>query len=126
MKNKNIVARDVAQAEFERFLEFYDLEVPDDEAARELVLKHIMLGAIEIDDTATLTFNTRREPSKSITFREPTGAVLMAMDKRKSNEDIAKTYVAMAEMTSEPAKVFSEMKISDLKVCLAVFTLFLV
>jgi hypothetical protein len=60
-----------------------------------------------------------------ITFYEPTGASLMAMDRKKKAEDIGKLYATMADMTKQPIKRFAGMKYRDLKVCIAITSLFL-
>jgi hypothetical protein len=60
-----------------------------------------------------------------ITFREPTGATLTAMDRKNQGEDVGKMFATMADMTGTTAKTFAGMQMSDLKVCMAIFNLFL-
>ena len=61
----------------------------------------------------------------AITFHEPTGTSLIAMDRKKKSEDIGKLYATMGDITKTHASVFSKMKMPDLKVCMAITTLFL-
>ncbi|MFW6031048.1 MAG: hypothetical protein ACOC9T_00535 [Myxococcota bacterium] len=127
------VAAEVAEAEFQRFLDAMDLDHDEEgmdeedlksfqkEKAR--VVKAIQDGRMSIDEKGQPTFQpTDGEP---ITFREPRGSTLMAMDSKKKNHDVTKLFATMAEMTKVPVQKFSKMPNRDLKVCLAVTLLFL-
>lgn len=134
MKDK--VALEVAEQEFNRFVEAMDLDVnpadmdEDDkkgfEQQRERVVSAIQAGTVVINDNGEPVFTPQRtKDADPITFYEPTGASLMAMDRKKKTEDIGKLYAAMGDMTKNHANVFSKMKMADLKVCMAITTLFL-
>ncbi len=134
MKEK--VALEVAEQEFNRFVEAMDLDVDpadmdeDDkkgfEQQRDRVVSAIQFGALVISDSGEPVFTPQRSKDiDPITFHEPTGASLMAMDRKKKTEDIGKLYAAMGDMTKTHAGVFSKMKMADLKVCMAITTLFL-
>ena len=130
------IAREMAEVEFNRFAEAMDLDVDtatmnaedlegyEQQVGR--VIRAIQKGSLVINDNGEPVFTTQRgEAQRVITFYEPTGASLMAMDKKKKSEDIGKMFSTMADMTKSSDKWFAQMKHPDLKVCLAVTTLFL-
>lgn len=130
------VAKEVAEEEFNRFVECMDLDVDpadmdeDDRKGfvqqKDRVIAAIQSGALVISDKGEPTYTPQRTNDvEPITFYEPTGASLMAMDRKKKTEDIGKLYAAMGDMTKTHANVFSKMKMADLKVCMAITTLFL-
>ena len=129
------IAVEVADDEFSRFVESMDLDVNtdglDDDEKKDLsiqkgrVVTAIMSGSVVINDEGEPVFTPQREDGDAITFYEPTGAALMAMDRKKQSEEISKMFAAMAAITKTHSKVFSRMKMSDLKICLAITTLFL-
>ena len=130
------IAKEVAEQEFSRFVECMDLDVDpadmdeDDRKGfnqqKDRVIAAIQSGALVTSDKGEPTFTPQRSnDAEPITFYEPTGASLMAMDRKKKTEDIGKLYAAMGDMTKTHANVFSKMKMADLKVCMAITTLFL-
>lgn len=130
------VDKEVAENEFNRFVECMDLDVDpsgmdeDDKKGffqqKDRIIAAIQSGALVIGDAGEPTYTPQRTRDTSpITFYEPTGASLMAMDRKKKSEDVAKLYSAMGDMTKTHASVFSKMKMADLKVCMAITTLFL-
>lgn len=130
------IVAEVAEQEFLRFAEEMDLDIDvsgmddDDRAGLEeqkrKVVNAIKKGSLTVGDKGELTF-TPSEPNDAepITFREPTGATMLAMDKAKKNADVAKLAGVMASMTSTSPKLFAKMLIRDYKVCTAIVTLFL-
>jgi hypothetical protein len=129
------VAREVAQAEFERFCESMDLDVDtsrmdeDDlkgfDEAREVMLRAIERGRMVIDEKGQPVYTPQSGSLKSITFREPTGANFMAMDGKKKGHDVARMFAVLAEMTGVDAKEFGKLAARDFKVCRTIVTLFL-
>lgn len=130
------IAKEVAEQEFNRFVESMDLDVDpadmdeDDRKGftqqKDRVMAAIQSGALVIKDSGEPVFTPQRtNDADAITFHEPTGASLMAMDRKKKTEDIGKLYAAMGDITKTHANVFSKMKMADLKVCMAITTLFL-
>jgi len=130
------VAKEVAEAEFERFAEAMDLDVDtsimdeDDRKGFDLqknrIVSAIRSGAMVVNEDGEPVFTPQRmKDAGTITFHEPDGAALMAMDRKKKSEDIGKLYATMGAMTGTTAKTFSGMKMADLKVCMAIATLFL-
>lgn len=136
MDTKEKVAKEVAEAEFERFADVMDLDLDpadmdeDDKKGltqqRNRVVSAIQSGALVINESGEPVFTPVRTPGvEPLTFHEPTGASLMAMDRKKKTEDVGKMYALMGEITKTHANTFAKMKMSDLKVCQAVTTLFL-
>ena len=134
MENK--VAKEVAEQDFERFADAMDLDVDtskmdeDDrkgfQVQKDRIVSAICSGALYVNDNGEPVFTPQRtKDAGEITFHEPDGAALMAMDRKKKTEDIGKLYATMGEMTKTSAKTFSVMKMADLKVCMAISTLFL-
>lgn len=127
------VAPDVAKHEFHRFLEKMDIDVDptgwDDEDKRSFaeaerrVVGAIVSGRLAIDESGCPVFS----PGKGdpITFYEPTGATLMAMDQKKRGHDNGKMMAAMADMTRESIKRYAAMPHRDLKLCLSIVALFM-
>ena len=136
MSKETKVSQDVAEQEFERFveanslmLEFPGMDKEDKDSLNEQkarIVHAIMSGAMVINEDGEPVFTPQRtKDAAALTFHEPTGASLMAMDRKKRNEDVGKLYATMGDMTRTDAKTFSGMKMADLKVCIAVTTLFL-
>lgn len=130
------VAPDVADLEFQRFVELNAIdadvktmtpeELSDFNKQKRLIVLQIMLGNLTLDENGVITYVTHRgEQQQTVIFHEPTGASMMAMDRRKKSEDVSKMFAAMADMCRCDAKTFAQMKMADLKVCLAIVTLFL-
>lgn len=130
------ISQDVAETEFFRFLDAMGLESDESILKEEdqedyyknkkLIVDAIKKGSLFINEEGEPVFKPMRSKGlDQLTFHEPTGASMMAMDKRKQEETIAKLYAAMGEMTRTHPSVFSKMKMTDLKICIAIATLFL-
>lgn len=130
------IAKEVAEQDFERFAESMDLDVDpsnmdeDDlkgfNQQKDRVIAAIQSGSLVVNDKDEPVFTPQRtNDAAAITFHEPTGASLMAMDRKKKTEDVGKLYAAMGDITRTNAKTFSTMRMADLKVCMAITTLFL-
>lgn len=136
-QNESPIGRDVAEAELERFLQAMDLVERtsatrlDAEDAKKLadvkenLVSAIMLGRLEIDEEGCPVYKPRLGDTKPIKFHEPTGADLMAMDKLKQTQSIAKQNALLGAISSEGAKRFADMKQRDLNVCSDLLLLFL-
>lgn len=133
------VATEVAEGEFARWADSMGLELPDaaklakmnDEDRRSLeeqvarVQRAIELGNLVVDDTGNFVFTPVVGDRTPITFFEPTGASIMAMDQRKAGHVIAKTYAVLADITKQPIQRFAAMANRDRKICEAILSLFL-
>ncbi len=133
---KNKIAPDFAEAEFNRFGEMMDLDFDkskmDSEDAtsfdklKNRLVTAIMNGSLIINDDGEAVYTPRNSKSKykePITFHERTGADLMTMDRGKKNHDMAKTYSIMASMCKVPISTFSGLVGIDGKICEGIFTL---
>lgn len=130
------VALEVAEQEFSRFVELMDLDVETSgmdeedrksfEQQKHRILVAIQAGALIINEAGEPVYTPQRSSGTGpITFYEPTGASLMAMDRRKKGEDVSKLYAIMSDITKTHVSTFAKMRIADLKVCQAVLTFFL-
>lgn len=130
-----VVATEVAEDEFAKFTEAMDLDVNETQMTTEerdafrglkrTILRAMESGRLTIDDSGQPVYRPQIGNTKPITFHEPDGASIMSMDKKKAGENVAKTYAAMGAMTKTDASRFAEMKGRDLKVCQALYLLFL-
>lgn len=128
------VDRETAELEFERFVEAMDLDLDpaemDEEDRKGLdiqkgkILSAIMAGSLVINEDGEPVFTPAVEGDQ-IKFPEPTGAAFMAMDRKKKTEDMGKLFAMMAAITGTHASTFAKMKNRDLKVCIAITTLFM-
>ena len=128
------VDKGTAASEFDRFADAMDLDLDESKMDAEdltafnkqkgRILRAIERGALMFNEggEAIYTPHHKRTPSHDpVTFHERSGASLMAMDGKKKNADVAKTYAVMADMTGETAKTFALMVGPDIKVCEALF-----
>ena len=127
---------ETAQVEFDRFTDSMDLDfdtgLMDSEdltaftKQKTRILLAIQGGSLVINDNGEAVYTPSRPGSKhteAITFHERTGASLMAMDGKKKNHDVAKTYAVMADMCRVHPSVFAGLVGTDVKVCEALFAL---
>lgn len=132
----DMIAQDVVEQEFQRFIEAMDIDIdPADMDAEDIaeLEKHkkrlyraLARGNLVINDNGEAVYtpaHPRSRYKEPITFRERTGASLMAMDGKKKNHDVAKTYAVMADMCKVHQSVFAGLVGSDVKVCEALFAL---
>lgn len=130
----DVIAREVAEQEFDRFADEMDLDVDEskmDEEERssfikikEKLLKAMQRGSLIINSDGEAVYTPIKEDDpQPITFHERTGATLMATDTKKKNQQAAKLYAMMADMTKQPPVRFSKMKGTDIKICEGIFTL---
>lgn len=125
------VAREQAEAEFDEWLEQMDIVLGDDiedNRDKERVIKSIMYGDLTFNDEGEAVYTPWRKLSKHrepITFRERTGADLMAADGRngKAKGLVHQTYAMMGSLCGVEASTFSRLSGSDIKNCEAIFSL---
>jgi len=133
-----VVATEVAEDEFTRFAEAMDLDldakVLDDDDRKNLELsKHrivraITLGHLVVDDKGQPIYTPQLGDTKPITFYEPTGASLMSSQSPKktgASGVVSQMFGTLGDMTKTSAARFAAMHQRDLRVCLALATLFL-
>lgn len=128
------VAPEVAEQEFMRFVDGMGIDISDPNAEEQETInayKRKIVGAIQrgtltIDAECQPVFTPVRSEDKTpLTFFEPTGSVILQMDRKKVGQDIGKLFAVMASMTKTHPTRFNSMKYSDVQVCTAVTTLFL-
>lgn len=133
------VALEVAETEFTRWAESMDLlakldttdmNADDKESFKQQkrpILDAIRFGRLVVDDAGQFVFTPQVGDDKSpITFFEPDGSSIMAMDKAgKSGENVHKQFAVLAAMTHQFVQRFSKMKQRDLVVCSAIMAFFL-
>lgn len=130
------IAQDAAEQELFRFLEKMDIEVDANEMTEEdtqdfnkhknKLIKCIMRGSLVIDDEGLPTYTPIRSDNKDpIKFNEPSGSIILSMDRSKSNQNGHKLYASMAEMSKTTPARFSKMKMKDVNVCISIASLFL-
>lgn len=130
------VDADTAEKEFNDWAEAMDLDLDtSDMDAEDLtgftkqkkrIVKAVMRGALVFNDNGEAVYTPQRPGSQykePITFRERTGASIMAMDGKKKGHDAAKMYAVLADMCKVPPKTFAGMVGEDVKVCEALFAL---
>lgn len=130
------IALEVAEQEFGRFVDEMDLDLDTSQMdaedltafnkQRNRIVRAIQSGHLIINENGEPVYTPWRASSKikePITFRERTGASLMAMDGKKKGHDVTKTYAIMGDMCGVHPNVFAGLSGPDIKVCEAIFAL---
>ena len=137
MKERIAIDREVAEAEFDRFVEAMDLDLDpstmdkedgaDFTRLRDSMVRAIEKGAVLIHETTgePIFLPTKDLGHDTITFYEPTGASLMATDGKGKHADVRKMFAMMSDMTRTSPGTFASMPSRDLKICQNIVTLFL-
>lgn len=127
------VARDVAEAEFDKWAKAMRLErkldpsTLDDEDKKGLaVTKATILGAIQdgilaVDEEGRFVMTVGE---KRVLFKKPKGADLMAIDSAKAEAGVQKTVKFLTSVTGGQVS-FAQMDLADVQICDAIATLFL-
>lgn len=130
------VARDVAEEEFNTLCENVDID-NDTEAMSEedqkgfeeqkaKLIRAIMRGTLTFNEDGLPVYTPMRSKiDNPLTFHEQTGAHLMAMDRKKEGQNVAKLLSLMDAMTKSAPGTCSKLEGADLKTCMAIITLFL-
>lgn len=132
----NVVSREVAEAEFDRFVDLNEIdndqstfnaeEKADWARMKNTLLRKIEEGSLVLDEQGIFTYTpTRSKDVTPIVFHPPLGSALIAMDKKKKGEDVGKMYATMGEICGVDQKRFALMDRVDTKICLNIVTLFL-
>ena len=128
------VALEVAEKEFDRFTNDMDLDVDEkfmDEGdltafnkQKRRIITAICNGSLVINDNGEAVYTPQKSGDiEPLVFHERTGASVMAMDSKKKNHDMAKTYAVMGDITKVHQNTFAKMKGIDIKICEAIFAL---
>lgn len=120
------VSEEVAVLEFERWAEAFDLDVSGDgledggeedkalKAFKAKFVKRVQAGSLCVEDGGALEF-APRGGGESITFDEPTGAVLSA--RQKGDSDVQAARRVLAAWAGVPPKRFADMSLRDFNFC---------
>ena len=135
-KKEPKVSNELAEQDFERFADMMDLDLDtsgmdsDDitqfTKLKKRIIRAIEKGAMIINDSGEAVYtpqNAKTKHKDALTFHERTGASLMAMDGKKKNYDVTKTYAVMADMCKVHPNVFAGQVGLDAKICEALFAL---
>ena len=131
------VALEVAEGEFGRFAEGWDIDADiaamDDkdreafEQHKRKIIRKITSGRIVINDEGNpeYTLIVPLGETPAVVFNIPDGAAYIAMDKFKDRETVRKMNAFMASATKLPPASYAKMDGRDVKVCQAIFALFM-
>ncbi|UGC98015.1 hypothetical protein [Oceanospirillum phage vB_OsaM_PD0307] len=119
------VATEVAQQEFERWAETFEIDISTDafdpeelkafDGFKAKFIKRIETGALTIDDDGVIEFSPRGDDGDPLKFDEPTGALLSA--RQKNDTEIQAARRVLASWTGVAPKRFAEMKLRDFNFC---------
>ena len=132
----DVVAAEVAESEFARFLDAFDLTEKtqaktldaDDrksfEDTKQTLLRAMRRGTLVLNEKGEPVFTPTQKNTNPITFREPTGRHMKAMDQVKQGASVERGIYLMSSITGEVRQRFEEMARRDLAVCEALVVLF--
>lgn len=131
-----VIAREVAEVEFNRFCVDMDIDnnvekMNEKNAEGFLELKETLISAfvdgrlVLNDDSEPVYTPKRKGIDNPMTFREPNGADLMAMDRKKDGQDMGKFFSLMDSVTKSAPGTCAKLKGPDLKVAKAIMSLFM-
>lgn len=125
-----------AENEFDTWAEAMDLDIDEKHMDAEdvtqfrrqkrQIIKAITVGALTFNENSEAVYTPQNKNSKhkeSLTFHERSGADLMAMDGKKKNQDVGKTFAVMASICEVHPKDIAGLKGVDNKITMALFSL---
>lgn len=124
------VAREVAEADFERFCEnlaaYSDAPDLKDEEDRKSFVENknrfvaaVMNGSLVVADDGNATY-TPSIGGAPLTFREPTAAQLLAVDRHKQSHGMAKQIAMIASFSGKTEQEIGKLPMRDIRVLNAV------
>jgi len=128
------IAREVADTEFDRFVDAMDLEIEPDlmgedetlsfEKQKRRIIRAIERGALVIDNDGYAVYTpVHMSLDKPLKFAQFNGAALSATDGKKRDARTAQLHAMMAQMTKVGPNTFNKMEGIDTKVCMALVML---
>lgn len=127
------IAEEVAAVEFDRMCDANRVdrdvgkldkkELKSWNETRAQIIADICRGQLVIDAEGRPIYTP--ESGKPLTFNQPTGATMMALETYPKGKNIANTVAAMADMTRAGRGEFSKMNARDFKACSRIAGLFL-
>lgn len=129
-----LISREVMELEFQRFADLMDLDLDPKnsdeseslEQTKRVLFRAMATGALTFDERGVPTYKT--STGDSLTFPEPTGSVLIAMD-GSGKKDLGPAHrfaLAFAELTGKPQHYFAKLPQRDIRVVQRIVQLFLV
>lgn len=130
------IGREVAEAEFARFVEAMGLKAkvnPEGLDAKDaesladtinLLLRTIESGHLVIDEKGQAVFTPQVSGGEPIVFPEPRGADIMAMDQAKEGRKIEAQNKVLASITKQNPQRYSQMLLRDYDVISALCGIF--
>ena len=133
---EHVLGREVAENEFNKFCDEMDIDrnveaMNEDDAKgfneqKEILIAAFMRGALTLNEDSEPVYQPKHKSlPNALTFREPSNADLMAMDRKKSGEDVGKMVALMDSMTKSVPGTCSKLKGIDRKVTQAITVLFM-
>jgi len=132
------VDKKTAEAEFNRFVEAWDIDNDVSEMTEEdrsdfenhsrKIIRAIRKGLVEINIEGDVVKYFLQKPVHETTFLEfkiPTGEAWIAMDRYKDQKSIHKFNAFVASSTKKPVQIFASLDGRDMKFAQAVAVLFL-
>ena len=135
MAEQERVALEVAEAEFDRFLERMDLDGEEDQIdpedrkaflkTKRRFIKAVQAGHLVVDEKGQPVFTPQEGGGGPITFFEPTGGSIMAMDSQHEKKRVHQMHAIIAHMTQQNMKRFAAMPRRDYEIVQSIALLFL-
>jgi hypothetical protein len=121
----NKVSKDVAQQEFERWAEEFEIDITTNdldgeelkafEAFKNKFIKRVESGALTVDEDGVIELTPRGDSEDPLKFDEPTGSLLSA--RQKNDTDIQAARRVLAAWSGVPPKRFADMTLRDFTFC---------
>ncbi len=123
------VAREVAEADFERFCEMLaaysdapDLKDEEDKKSftenRNRFVGAVMNGSLVVDDNGCATYTASN--GTQLRFAEPTASQLLAVDRHKQGHGIAKQIAMIASFSGKTEAEVGKLPMRDMRILNAV------
>ncbi len=137
MTKETKISREMAEQEFDRFCDLWDIDSDTDsmsvedldsfEAPKRRLVRAIEKGQASINEEGHVLFKLLAPTAvvSELTFKVPSGQAYMTMDKYKDRQNMHKLQAFMGSMTSQSPSVFSGMDGRDVKFCQGVALLFM-
>lgn len=129
------IAKEVAEAEFDRMCVAFRIDCSTDELdekelaewteVRGKIVQDLRTGALVVGEDGKPTYTPPVAGADSLTFHPPTGATLMALETYAGEKGISNLVAAMADMTRRDRGLFGKMARPDFQVCSRLAGLFL-
>ena len=129
-----VIAPEVAEEEFNKFCENADIDNDTDKMddkdregfgrLKDLIVRAIVRGSLVFNDDYEPVYTTKHG-STELTFREPSGATYMAMDRQKDGNNVGKLVSFIDAITKSAPGTAAKLKGVDFKVARTIAQLFM-